>query len=195
MDAARALHKADPKVFITNDTGDTGATTSLIWQAGGRPYRTDGTNITVDFGDEGTGKYTATWQKLLADKLLAPVSSWSDAWYEGLADGSVVPVVRKPVADLGDGRPLKVLGMADALVTNDPVTGQGSNNAAHCAARHLRAVVEHGDAPFDESWMHSTYAPFWDHVRHTVDFTNTMLADPLPDHVQQVMAAAADRTP
>ncbi|MFJ6433383.1 ABC transporter substrate-binding protein [Streptomyces sp. NPDC091416] len=89
VEAARTLHKADPKIFITNDTGDAGATTSFIWQAGGRPYKTDGTNVTVDFGDAGTKKYTATWQKLLDEKLVAPISSWSDAWYKGLADGSL----------------------------------------------------------------------------------------------------------
>ncbi|MER5311298.1 sugar ABC transporter substrate-binding protein [Streptomyces sp. NPDC002773] len=89
VEAARTLHKADPKIFITNDTGDAGATTSLIWQAGGRPYRTDGTDVTVDFDDEGTRKYTATWQKLLDEKLVAPISTWSDAWYKGLADGSI----------------------------------------------------------------------------------------------------------
>ncbi|MGW8357732.1 ABC transporter substrate-binding protein [Streptomyces wedmorensis] len=89
VQAARTLHKADPKIFITNDTGDAGATTSLIWQAGGHPYKTDGTDVTIDFTDEGTQKYTATWQKLLDEKLLAPVSSWSDAWYKGLADGSI----------------------------------------------------------------------------------------------------------
>ncbi|MFH8581169.1 extracellular solute-binding protein [Streptomyces zaomyceticus] len=89
VEAARALHQADPKVFITNDTGDAGATTSLIWQAGGRPYRTEGTDVTVNFDDEGTRKYTATWQKLLDEKLVAPISSWSDAWYKGLADGSI----------------------------------------------------------------------------------------------------------
>ncbi|MEV0745672.1 sugar ABC transporter substrate-binding protein [Streptomyces sp. NPDC050273] len=89
VEAARTLHKADSKIFITNDTGDAGATTSLIWQAGGRPYKTDGTKVTVDFGDAGTEKYTATWQKLLDEKLVAPVSSWSDAWYKGLADGSL----------------------------------------------------------------------------------------------------------
>ncbi|MBT2442686.1 sugar ABC transporter substrate-binding protein [Streptomyces sp. ISL-36] len=89
VDAARALHKADPKIFITNDTGDAGATTSLIWQAGGRPYKTSGTDVSIDFTDAGTKTYTATWQKLLDEKLVAPISSWSDAWYKGLADGSI----------------------------------------------------------------------------------------------------------
>ncbi|MEV6201588.1 sugar ABC transporter substrate-binding protein [Streptomyces sp. NPDC051771] len=89
VEAARTLHKADPKIFITNDTGDAGATTSLIRQAGGRPYYVRGTDISFDFDDEGTKKYTATWQKLLDEKLVAPISSWSDAWYKGLADGTL----------------------------------------------------------------------------------------------------------
>ncbi|WP_455362504.1 ABC transporter substrate-binding protein [Streptomyces sp. SYSU K21746] len=89
VEAARTLHKADPKIFITNDTGDAGATTSLIWQAGGRPYTSVDTQVHIDFGDAGTKKYTDTWQKLLDEKLVAPVSSWSNEWYQGLADGSI----------------------------------------------------------------------------------------------------------
>ncbi|MFJ9080706.1 ABC transporter substrate-binding protein [Streptomyces sp. NPDC102278] len=89
VDAARALHKADPKLHITNDTGDAGATTSLIWQAGGRPYKVEGTKVGIDFGDPGTTRYAGTWQKLLDEKLLAPVTSWSDEWYKGLSDGSI----------------------------------------------------------------------------------------------------------
>lgn len=89
VEAARTLHKKDPKIFITNDTGDAGATTSLIWQAGGRPYQSAGTQVAVDFGDTGTKKYTETWQKLLDEKLVAPVSSWSNEWYQGLSDGSI----------------------------------------------------------------------------------------------------------
>ncbi|MET9736404.1 sugar ABC transporter substrate-binding protein [Streptomyces sp. NPDC006458] len=87
--AARKLHKADPKLYITNDMGDAGATTSLIWQAGGRPYKTEGTNVTIDFSDAKSQKYATTWQKLLDEKLVAPISSWSDAWYKGLSDGSI----------------------------------------------------------------------------------------------------------
>ena len=89
VEAARTLHKADPKIFITNDTGDAGATTSLIWQAGGRPYKSAGTQVSVDFGDAGTKKYADTWQKLLDEDLVSPVSSWSNEWYQGLASGSI----------------------------------------------------------------------------------------------------------
>ncbi|MGW1183937.1 ABC transporter substrate-binding protein [Streptomyces drozdowiczii] len=87
--AARALHKADPKAYITNDTGDAGFTTSMLWQAGSRPYEVDGTKVHIDFSDASASKYTSTWQKLLDDKLVAPVTSWSDEWYKGLGDGTI----------------------------------------------------------------------------------------------------------
>ena len=40
---AKKLHAANPKEYITNDTGDPGFTTSMIWAAGGHPYATSGT--------------------------------------------------------------------------------------------------------------------------------------------------------
>ncbi|WP_037855984.1 ABC transporter substrate-binding protein [Streptomyces sp. NRRL S-340] len=89
VDAARALHKANPKAYITNDAGDAGFTTSMLWQAGSRPYKVDGTKVRIDFSDPGAKKYTATWQKLLDEKLVAPVTSWSDDWYKGLGDGTI----------------------------------------------------------------------------------------------------------
>jgi multiple sugar transport system substrate-binding protein len=87
--AAKKLHTADPSVYLTNDTGDNGLTTSLIWQAGGRPYSVSGTTVGVNFTDAGTQKYTTAWQQLIDGKLLAPFSTWSDAWYKGLADGKI----------------------------------------------------------------------------------------------------------
>ncbi|MFB8353316.1 ABC transporter substrate-binding protein [Streptomyces niveus] len=89
VDAARELHKADPKVFIANDAGDAGFATSMLWQAGSRPYTVDGTEVKVDFTDAGAKKYTDTWQQLLDEKLLAPVNGWTDDWYKGLGDGTI----------------------------------------------------------------------------------------------------------
>ncbi|MFF3488799.1 ABC transporter substrate-binding protein [Streptomyces sp. NPDC002701] len=89
LDAARKLHKADPKVYITNDAGDAGLTTSLLWQAGSRPYKVDGTTVKVDFSDAGAKKYTDTWQKLIDEKLVAPINGWTDDWYKGLGDGTL----------------------------------------------------------------------------------------------------------
>lgn len=89
VDAARALHEADPSVYIANDTGDPGLATSLMWQAGGRPFQVDGTDVTINFSDEGSTKFTETWQQLLDEDLLAPITSWGDEWYQGLGNGTI----------------------------------------------------------------------------------------------------------
>jgi len=89
LDAARKLHKADPKAYITSDLGDAGLTTSLLWQAGSRPYKVDGTKLGINFDDAGAKKYEAVWQQLISEKLLAPVNGWTDDWYKGLGDGTI----------------------------------------------------------------------------------------------------------
>ncbi|WP_448061362.1 ABC transporter substrate-binding protein [Cellulomonas hominis] len=89
LQAARALHAADPNVYIANDTGDAGFTTSMIWQAGGKPYAVDGTDVTIDFTDAGSTKFADLWQQLIDEHLLAPTSSWSDEWYTGLGNGTI----------------------------------------------------------------------------------------------------------
>ncbi len=90
LDAARKLHKADPKLYITNDTGDAGFTTSMIWQAGGKPFSVEGTNVKINLTDDpGVQKFTKVWNTMISEKLVAPVSSWSDGWYKGLGDGSI----------------------------------------------------------------------------------------------------------
>lgn len=104
--------------------------------------------------------------------------------------GAVTPTVRHPVARPGGGGGPAVLGMADTLVLNDPITAQGANNAARCAARYATAISERGELPFDEPWMQDLFAAYWDEARHTVDFTTAMLG-PLPDHIGLAFAQAA----
>ncbi|MFG3341301.1 ABC transporter substrate-binding protein [Glycomyces sp. NPDC048151] len=89
LEAARAIHAADPNAYIANDIGDAGFATSMIWQAGGQPYQVDGTEVGIDFGDEGTKAFTTMWQQLIDEGLLAPVGSWSDEWYQGLGSGTI----------------------------------------------------------------------------------------------------------
>ncbi|GII25922.1 styrene monooxygenase/indole monooxygenase family protein [Planosporangium mesophilum] len=103
--------------------------------------------------------------------------------------GRYTPTVRRPVADLPGGG--LALGMADVVVANDPITGQGSNTAAKCAYSYLQSILAHGDQPFDRSWMEQTFELFWEGTgRAVVDWTNAML-QPLPEHVQQILGAAA----
>jgi hypothetical protein len=103
--------------------------------------------------------------------------------------GRYAPTVREPVARLGGD--LAVLGMADVVVANDPITGQGGNTAAKCATAYLAAIRERGDRPFDEQWMRDTAEAFWfSTARAVTDWTNAMLR-PMPPHVQRMIGAAA----
>jgi len=102
--------------------------------------------------------------------------------------GRYTPTVRQPVAHLPGGG--TVLGMADVVIANDPITGQGSNTAAKCAAAYLAAIIARGDRPFDEAWMRATFDDFWTNTGRAVTaWTNAML-QPLPPHVQQILGAA-----
>jgi flavin-dependent dehydrogenase len=105
----------------------------------------------------------------------------------GTLTGRFAPVVRNPVGELPSGG--LVLGVADVVVANDPITGQGSNSAAKCAASYLDSITEHGDKPFDREWMQSTFDRYWDDAQHVTKWTNALLGPP-PEHVLGLIGAA-----
>jgi Styrene monooxygenase A putative substrate binding domain len=104
----------------------------------------------------------------------------------GFLNGRFAPVVRCPVGQLPGGG--IALGMADVVVANDPVSSQGSNNAAHCAAIYQQAILGHGDKPFGEDFMRQAFEGYWDFVRYSTMFTNAMLR-PLPQHATELLVA------
>lgn len=106
--------------------------------------------------------------------------------------GRYTPTVRDPVGRLPSGSP--VLGVADAVVVNDPLTGQGSNSAAKCAASYLASIVERGEEPFDAEWMRGAFERYWATARHVTRWTNAMLA-PTAGHVRSLLGAAGGLQP
>jgi multiple sugar transport system substrate-binding protein len=92
---AKKLHAANPKEYITNDTGDPGFVTSMIWAAGGHPYVTSGTkNVTINFSsDAGTTKFVNMWSPLISGGLVDPITSWTSQWYTGLSNGTIASLV------------------------------------------------------------------------------------------------------
>lgn len=103
--------------------------------------------------------------------------------------GAFTGTVRHPYAEMAPGA--YVFGMADVVVVNDPIAGQGANNAAHCAGIYLKAILEHGDKPFDPAWMQETFETFWQtRAQHSTALTDALL-NPLPEHAQQVLGAAS----
>jgi 2-polyprenyl-6-methoxyphenol hydroxylase-like FAD-dependent oxidoreductase len=90
--------------------------------------------------------------------------------------GSILPIVRHPVGVLPSGA--RVLAMGDTAVTNDPVSGQGANLAAHAARTYEEAILARADGPFDEEFMHDAFARYWARARHATRFSNDLLAPP-----------------
>jgi flavin reductase (DIM6/NTAB) family NADH-FMN oxidoreductase RutF len=104
----------------------------------------------------------------------------------GVLSGCVVPTVRKPVANVAG---LPILGMADAVVLNDPITGQGANNAARCAGIYLEAILERGNGPADAEWMQQTFDRYWTgYAQWVTEWTNLLLKPPA--HVLRLLACA-----
>ncbi|MFF8954193.1 styrene monooxygenase/indole monooxygenase family protein [Streptomyces sp. NPDC014894] len=110
----------------------------------------------------------------------------------GTLAGRYAPTVRKPIGRLPGGG--LVLGVADVVVANDPITGQGSNSASKCAASYLASIVEHGDREFDGAWMQSAFDRYWETARHVTKWTNAMLAPP-PEHVLNLIGAGSRLQP
>ncbi|MEV1037728.1 MULTISPECIES: styrene monooxygenase/indole monooxygenase family protein [unclassified Streptomyces] len=110
----------------------------------------------------------------------------------GTLAGRYAPTVRKPIGRLPGGG--LVLGVADVVVANDPITGQGSNSASKCANAYLDSIIEHGDREFDAEWMQATFDRYWDTAQHVVKWTNAMLGVP-PEHVLNLIGAAGQLQP
>lgn len=103
--------------------------------------------------------------------------------------GAFPTTIRRPAAEIAPGT--HVFGIADVVTVLDPVAGQGANCAAHAAGVYLEAIVEHGDRPFDAAWMRDTFETYWERqARHSLALT-TALLEPMPEHVQQILGAAA----
>jgi len=102
--------------------------------------------------------------------------------------GSLVPVVRSRVGRLPSGR--LVLGIGDAVVQNDPLVGQGANNAAKGATAVAAAIDARGQAPLaDEDWLRAVGDEYWNAVAAATHLTNTMLSP--PPHIGALFEAGA----
>jgi hypothetical protein len=110
----------------------------------------------------------------------------------GTLSGRYAPVVRHPEGRLPSGG--MTLGMADVVVANDPLTGQGSNNASKCAAIYLEAILDHGGGAYDAEFMRGTFEAYWDYAQYPTMWTNAMLQPP-PPHAVQLLGAANQHQP
>ncbi|WP_321926277.1 styrene monooxygenase/indole monooxygenase family protein [Burkholderia sp. BCC1998] len=104
--------------------------------------------------------------------------------------GKITPAVRHAVGVLPSGR--MVLGLGDAVVLNDPLVGQGANNAAKVAATCLAAIRERGHLPFDSAWMQEVAGAMWRCVRPGTLWTQLSLLPPKPPVLELLHRACTD---
>jgi multiple sugar transport system substrate-binding protein len=91
---AKKLHTANSSEYITNDTGDPGFVTSMIWDAGGHPFTVSGTsNVGINLQDPGSVKFADTWNQLVQGGLLDQAPAWTTQWYQGLGNGTIATLV------------------------------------------------------------------------------------------------------
>ena len=110
----------------------------------------------------------------------------------GTLAGTFAPTIRKPVLRLPSGK--LVLGLGDAVVVNDPITGQGSNNATKAFRVYLDAILARGEQAYTEDWMNQTFETFWRYAQDVVAWTNSMLMPP-PPHLLNLLGAAGQCPP
>ena len=93
-EAAKKVRVLGDDYYISNASGDIFLILSMIWQAGGTPFSTDGANVKIDFSDENTQNVLAFWQKMIDEDLITnDITNWSDDWNRALNDGTLATQV------------------------------------------------------------------------------------------------------
>jgi hypothetical protein len=139
---------------------------------------------------DGPEKFLENCLKLLKEFLPDEYERAKDCYLTddlGILSGRFPPTIRKPVMKLPNGG--LAMGVADAVCLNDPVTGQGSCNAAKFANVAIDAIIKHGYRDFDEVFMQSMFDTYWNEAKAVVEWTNSMLGEPKPAQIKLMTAA------
>jgi len=86
--AARKLHAADPKVFLTDMAANEAAGWhGLMWQAGAKPYSVNGTTVGLAVNDAASQKVAGYWGGLAKEGVIATDPDFTDNWFQGFNSG------------------------------------------------------------------------------------------------------------
>ncbi|KAA8818570.1 ABC transporter substrate-binding protein [Bifidobacterium rousetti] len=94
-EAAKKIHALGSDYYITSDSGDAGFAMSMIWLAGGQPFKVDGSKVSIDLtGDSGVKAFAQFWQKMIDEDLIdTKTAGWSDDWYKSLNTGHIASLM------------------------------------------------------------------------------------------------------
>ncbi|PSK96206.1 2-polyprenyl-6-methoxyphenol hydroxylase-like FAD-dependent oxidoreductase [Murinocardiopsis flavida] len=100
----------------------------------------------------------------------------------------VNPVVRCPVGVLDSGA--AVLGMADAVITTGPLSGQTWATSTRGAQAYADRITARGERPFDREFMETAFDAFWEaHGRPAARFSEISHGI-FPAHFPALLGAA-----
>jgi multiple sugar transport system substrate-binding protein len=85
----KKLHAANPKIAMTNfANNDAGQTFGYAWQAGGRPFEIDGSNLTIAMTSPQMKKLADFWTPLVQQGIVSTDADFNNDWYAGLSNGT-----------------------------------------------------------------------------------------------------------
>ncbi len=82
------------------------------------------------------------------------------------------------------------MGIGDILVLNDPISGQGANNASRAAAFYAQEILNKKHGGFDEIWMTDTFNKFWQQEARWSTFLSNLLLAPPSAHMLKLFQEA-----
>lgn len=87
---AIALHKANPKIYMTDfsPTQDD-QITSLLWQVGARPFKVNGTTLTINMNSPEALKVVNYWGGLVKAGAVQTQAEFTTSWYTALSNGTL----------------------------------------------------------------------------------------------------------
>lgn len=108
---------------------------------------------------------------------------------QAILAGSFTPIIRKPVAKLKNGK--IVFGLGDTVVLNDPLAGQGANNATKAADFYYESIIANNAHAFNEAWMNETFEGYWNKYGKWATRWSNILLSPPPPHIIEFLHLAS----
>ncbi len=88
--------------------------------------------------------------------------------------GSLCPKIRYPFFKENQ----KVVGLGDAIILNDPISGQGANIATRSAKIYAKNIINNTQGFFDKEWICNTFNEVWKYAKLSKMWSNMLLSAP-----------------
>ena len=85
--ASEKLHQANPDMYLSNFPSLNTAYGGVLWQAGQKPFQTEGTTVAINWDSPEAQKVSEYWQGMLDADLTATIPDFTADWNQGIANG------------------------------------------------------------------------------------------------------------